>query len=460
MNLSSTDSIGLTSIFESLAPPTGAAIEDAPTEVSFDTVLNEPPSELPSCPLPDCRTQQEQKQQPSSPDAHQAAGEVPVETADETPPEDQPAIRSGPDEEPSDDEEEADGTAAVVVVPTVVLDQLPTVEQAGEAAQTEAEATAQSSGKHISTAVTATAAAAIETIQPIVAAGVVASADDEVATGREGIGESRINEIEPDMLTESGNEAPRTVLAAKKRPSSDDGEETGLGQGQPLKNQSENYGELAVALDSAPSGNVEVKRKDAPAPVAPALEAAQSTATPPSNGPIQQPPAPRLLPELVSAVTGRATHDADAPQLDSARLLNRVARAFAFAQDGSGEVRLRLSPPELGALRLEVKVLDGALVARCETETSSARTALIENLPALRERLAEQGVRIERFDVDLMQRNSGGSFDRPANQQPPDQPPQPQVVPRARRLPQVAEGVIARTTIASDLDQRRLNVIV
>jgi flagellar hook-length control protein FliK len=445
MNLSSTDSIGLASIFESLAPPTGAAMDDAPAEVSFDAVLNEPASELPSCPLPDRQEPQEQKQQASSSDAHQGAGEMTAETAHETPPEYQPVVRSGPDEEPSDYEvEESSGTAAVVVVPTVVLDALPTVEQAGEAVQTEAETTAQSSRKHVSTAVTATAAA-IEPIQPIVATGVVASADDEVATGqRDGMGASSINEIEP----------------AKKRPSSDDGEETGRGQGQPLKNQSEIYGELAMAQDPAASGIVEVKRADAPTPVVPAAEAAHSTTAPSPNTPIQQPLAPRLLPELVSAGTGRAARDSDAPQIDSARLLNRVARAFAAAQDGGGEVRLRLSPPELGALRLEVKVLDGVLVARCETETSSARTALIENLPALRERLAEQGVRIERFDVELMQRHNGGSFDRPANQQPQDQPPQPPVVPRARRLPQVAEGVVARTTIASDLDQRRLNVIV
>lgn len=148
--------------------------------------------------------------------------------------------------------------------------------------------------------------------------------------------------------------------------------------------------------------------------------------------------------------------------IDTARLLHRVARAFAATKDG-GEVRLRLSPPELGALLLDVRVQDGTLVARLEAETTSVRTVLVENLPALRDRLAEQGIRIERFDVDLRQ-PGGGSPDWSAHQpfQESSSSGQPA---RERRLPQVAEGVVARTTRvpAADAlshDLRRLNVIV
>lgn len=58
---------------------------------------------------------------------------------------------------------------------------------------------------------------------------------------------------------------------------------------------------------------------------------------------------------------------------------------------------------------------DGVLTARMETESPSARTTIVESLPALRDRLAEQGIRIERFDVDLMQQHGqepGGSDQR------------------------------------------------
>jgi flagellar hook-length control protein FliK len=120
--------------------------------------------------------------------------------------------------------------------------------------------------------------------------------------------------------------------------------------------------------------------------------------------------------------------------MDTARLLSRVAKAFSAAQDRDGEVRLRLSPPELGSLRLEVRVQDGAMVAHLHTETDSARTALIDNLPALRDRLAEQGVRIDRFDVDLMQRQPGGSPDQPGGRQQDTPAPMRLVPPPKARI--------------------------
>jgi flagellar hook-length control protein FliK len=102
-----------------------------------------------------------------------------------------------------------------------------------------------------------------------------------------------------------------------------------------------------------------------------------------------------------------------AAEIDSTRLLHRVARAFAAAAERQGEVTIRLSPPELGSLRLEARVVDGVLTARMQAETPEAQTTILENLSALRERLAEQGVRIERFDVDLMNRQGGQSPHEP-----------------------------------------------
>ena len=112
----------------------------------------------------------------------------------------------------------------------------------------------------------------------------------------------------------------------------------------------------------------------------------------------------------------RPARRGSSPNIDPTRLLGRVARAFAAAQERDGEIQLRLSPPELGSLRLDVHMQDGGMVAHLQTETDAARTAILDNLPALRERLAEQGVRIERFDVDLMQRQPGGTPDQPGEQ--------------------------------------------
>jgi flagellar hook-length control protein FliK len=145
-------------------------------------------------------------------------------------------------------------------------------------------------------------------------------------------------------------------------------------------------------------------------------------------------------------------------EVDTTRLLTRVTRAFAAAREREGEIRLRLSPPELGSLRLDVRVQDGALVARLQTETDAARTAILENLSTLRDRLSEQGVRIERFDVDLMQRQPGGMPDQPGGRQQ-DFPTSPlRVAPPPRARPESSSTVSPTQSVASPSDG--LNVIV
>lgn len=126
---------------------------------------------------------------------------------------------------------------------------------------------------------------------------------------------------------------------------------------------------------------------------------------------------PGRLPQQLRVHSEAARGRPMPPSVDATRLVHRVARAFEAAQQRGGEVRLRLSPPELGSLRLQVSVQDGVMVARLETETAAARATLTDNLPILRERLAEQGIRIERFEIDLMQHSSTGTPDRPADSQ-------------------------------------------
>jgi len=101
-------------------------------------------------------------------------------------------------------------------------------------------------------------------------------------------------------------------------------------------------------------------------------------------------------------------------QVDRVRFVQRVAGAFQAA-GGSGEsVRLRLYPPELGSLHLEVSVKGGSMTARLEVETNAARTMLLDNLPALRDRLAEQEIKVGRFDVELADHSADGSPHQPA----------------------------------------------
>lgn len=129
-----------------------------------------------------------------------------------------------------------------------------------------------------------------------------------------------------------------------------------------------------------------------------------------SSTPVATAPSPATRP--MSHFLSRNEEAAGRPdrpvEVQQSRLVHRVARAFQVAQQRGGDLKLRLSPPELGSLKIELRVQDGVMSARLETETQSARTALVESLPALRERLAEQGIRIDRFDVDLMQQQGHG----------------------------------------------------
>ncbi len=88
-------------------------------------------------------------------------------------------------------------------------------------------------------------------------------------------------------------------------------------------------------------------------------------------------------------------------KMDRLRLVQRVARAVQANSRDGGVIRMRLHPPELGSLRLEVAIERGVLTARMEADSESARQVLLHNLPDLRERLAGQGVRVEQFDVQV-----------------------------------------------------------
>jgi flagellar hook-length control protein FliK len=216
--------------------------------------------------------------------------------------------------------------------------------------------------------------------------------------------------------------------------------------------------------DAALTSQLPITPPVAPLPVQTPLPDARSPASgaPPSDS-ITAPPATgqraRLPADVLAPSTQNTTRRANV-EIDTTRLLTRVARAVTTAQERDGEVRLRLSPPELGSLRLDVKVQDGGLVAHVQTETDAARTAILDNLPALRDRLADQGVRIERFDVDLMQRQPGGMADQPGGRQQEPLPPEARVVLPSRvnsaAAPAATTPSVPRPSSSSD----GLNVII
>jgi flagellar hook-length control protein FliK len=145
-------------------------------------------------------------------------------------------------------------------------------------------------------------------------------------------------------------------------------------------------------------------------------------------------------------------------EADHRRFVDRVARALPTAEGRGGTLRLRLSPPELGALRLEVKVLNGALTARVEAETPLARSLLLDSLPVLRERLEDQGVRVDQFDVDLLDRQAAETPDGLEQQrdQQDDTPADREAVTKQDESTDEPVGQIVRTLTGDE----QLNVII
>lgn len=88
-------------------------------------------------------------------------------------------------------------------------------------------------------------------------------------------------------------------------------------------------------------------------------------------------------------------------QQERVRLVQRVARSFSRLGPDGGQVTLKLHPPQLGVLNMSVRIEGQTMTARLQTETAGARDAILENLPVLRERLAEQGIEVESFQVEV-----------------------------------------------------------
>ena len=70
-----------------------------------------------------------------------------------------------------------------------------------------------------------------------------------------------------------------------------------------------------------------------------------------------------------------------------------------LANQRGGAITMRLEPPALGQLRIELRVSQGAVVADFTAATAEARALLEANLGMLRERLESQGLSVERITI-------------------------------------------------------------
>lgn len=123
----------------------------------------------------------------------------------------------------------------------------------------------------------------------------------------------------------------------------------------------------------------------------------------------------------VSAVPPVATAplspmSAEQPTMDS-QIFDQVVTRLAGSFNGeSGRMILRLHPAELGSLRLDLQVEGETIRASLQAQTTQVQEVIERNLPQLRQALAEQGLKIEQFQVNIDQQQAGqdsfAGFDR------------------------------------------------
>jgi flagellar hook-length control protein FliK len=94
-----------------------------------------------------------------------------------------------------------------------------------------------------------------------------------------------------------------------------------------------------------------------------------------------------------------------------------VEAARTAAGQGGVEVQVRLHPEALGDVRVTVRWDGGVLSASLDVNTLAARDALQGSLQSLRATLHEQGVPVERLDVNLRMDLNGGARERESGRQ-------------------------------------------
>ena len=97
------------------------------------------------------------------------------------------------------------------------------------------------------------------------------------------------------------------------------------------------------------------------------------------------------------------------------QVMDQIRRALpAHIKNSEGSVTLKLNPPMLGRVDVNMSMNDGQLQAAFKTDQAVTRDILMQNMHVLREALAEQGIRATQFTVtsglDARSSNDGYAF--------------------------------------------------
>ncbi|MBI5763869.1 MAG: flagellar hook-length control protein FliK [Planctomycetes bacterium] len=94
------------------------------------------------------------------------------------------------------------------------------------------------------------------------------------------------------------------------------------------------------------------------------------------------------------------TTDAD-PIASTAQLLRAAGR------DGHHQATLKLDPPELGQLRIDIRMREAGMTLRVDAENAAAAKLIESRLPELKDALSVHGIRVERSEIIVRNTDTG-----------------------------------------------------
>ncbi|MCG6154510.1 flagellar hook-length control protein FliK [Rubinisphaera margarita] len=112
-----------------------------------------------------------------------------------------------------------------------------------------------------------------------------------------------------------------------------------------------------------------------------------------------------------TSVSASTKTESPRPVLETTRsdVPQKLAGFLQQAAEQGKPMRIRLNPPELGTLQIEIGRHQGQLTARLEVETAAARSVIFEQLSVLRESLQQQGLKLDQIHVEVNESLSQGS---------------------------------------------------
>lgn len=216
-------------------------------------------------------------------------------------------------------------------------------------------------------------------------------------------------------------------------------------QSQPPRSTSTNPlpSEPAVQVDAPQSAKPQAAAQPAPSVAERQAQQAHVVRAEPSAGPAQGAPAaqPAPAPVVVESVAPTTTIEPapsakaaptpsasagaqpEASEAEAQRITDRVVKGLrSVLNQRGGTLTLRLSPAELGAMRIAVKMDGAAVSAQFQATTAVASQALNQNIATLRQALEAQGLTVEHLNVQV-QPSGNSSQAQTQTQQNTDQSP-------------------------------------